>query len=488
MDLADHLRVISANWWRILLIAALVGVGVFVFSYNLPNTYEGFALVNVAPEQLSQGSIISQETMSFRVAAYSQLLKTRNVAEAAAAKLRSGPQHYGLSAGTVRGRLGVIPNDVAGLIGITASAHSQQEALDIANAYAQALNDASLQQAQADLGQNKANEQREIDYGTALLKSPTYKNDPVSAATIRQFILQHQQALGELSLNNATAVVATGPATLNNDGAPVAPRPSRDGLLAFLVAFVVTAESFVVARALSDRFARAADVDAISELTGLPVLALVPRGRGPVVIEAFRTLRTNLMFLEGSGRPRTIAVVSPNPGAGKSFTVEHLAEAAVAVDAQVVVIDADLRRPVLHDRLDTPEEPGLTDALRGGPVEDSLHKVPGSPGMHLIPSGAPVSDTVAALGGRNFRHVLDSLDAAELVIVDTPPGSGYADALAVSAQCDAALLVLDAGTTRRRATKQFVEALERTGASLIGVVLNGAQVGRRDGYYGYERA
>ena len=99
-----------------------------------------------------------------------------------------------------------------------------------------------------------------------------------------------------------------------------------------------------------------------------------------------------------------------------------------------------------------------------------------------MPSGAPVTDTVAALGGRAFRGVLDSLETAELIIVDTPPGAGYADALAVAAQCDAALLVLDSETTRKRTTKQFIAALDRTGASLIGVVLNGATINKRDTY------
>ena len=117
-------------------------------------------------------------------------------------------------------------------------------------------------------------------------------------------------------------------------------------------------------RAFGDRFARTNDVEQITSFTGLPVLAMVPRGRGPDVVEAFRTLRTNLMFLEGAGRPRTIAIVSPNPGAGKSFSAVHLAESAVAVDATVVLIDADLRRPVLHSRLRCDREPGLSNALR----------------------------------------------------------------------------------------------------------------------------
>jgi capsular exopolysaccharide synthesis family protein len=263
---------------------------------------------------------------------------------------------------------------------------------------------------------------------------------------------------------------------------PVSPRPKRAGLLGFLVALVLVGEGTVVFRAFGDRFARTNDVEQITSFTGLPVLAMVPRGRGPDVVEAFRTLRTNLMFLEGAGRPRTIAIVSPNPGAGKSFSAVHLAESAVAVDATVVLIDADLRRPVLHTRLRSDREPGLSNALRGAELQSTLHRVDGIPNLKLLPSGSAVNDTVGVLGGRAFRHVLDSLDAAELVVVDTPPGAVYADALAVAAQCDATLLVLDAKSTRRRAARTLIDSLERTGATLIGVVVNNAQVNRRDTY------
>jgi capsular exopolysaccharide synthesis family protein len=212
------------------------------------------------------------------------------------------------------------------------------------------------------------------------------------------------------------------------------------------------------------------------------VLAMIPRGRGPDVVEAFRTLRTNLLFLEGAGRPRTVALVSPNPGAGKSFCAIHLAESAVAVDAEVVLVDADLRRPVIHSRVRVPREPGLSDALRGGDMYRAIHCVEGIPNLKVMPSGSPVSDTVGVLGGRAFRGVLDALDTAELVVVDTPPGAVYADALAVSAQCDATLLVLDAKTTRRRAARLMIESLERTGATLIGVVMNNSSFSRRDTY------
>ena len=120
--------------------------------------------------------------------------------------------------------------------------------------------------------------------------------------------------------------------------------------------------------------------------------------------------------------------------------------------------------------------------MRGSDLQSTLHRVDGIPNLKLIPSGSAVNDTVGVLGGRAFRHVLDSLDSAELVVVDTPPGAVYADALAVAAQCDATRLVLDAKSTRRRAARTLIDSLERTGATLIGVVVNNAQVNRRDTY------
>src|SRR4029079_10179978 len=130
-----------------------------------------------------------------------------------------------------------------------------------------------------------------------------------------------QQALISLQPNGFQVTALTVPIPQLG---PISPRPLRAGLLGFLVALVFVAEGLVLLRAFGDRFARTNDVEQITSFTGLPVLAMVPRGRGPDVVEAFRTLRTNLMCLEGAGRPRTIAIVSPNPGAGKSFAAVHL--------------------------------------------------------------------------------------------------------------------------------------------------------------------
>ena len=87
-----------------------------------------------------------------------------------------------------------------------------------------------------------------------------------------------------------------------------------------------------------------------------------------------------------------------------------------------------------------------------------------------------MQDASGVLGARPFRHVLDSLRAVRLVVVDTPPAAMFADAMAVASQCDATIFVLDVKTSRRRQVRQTLEALERAGANLVGVVVNRAGV------------
>jgi capsular exopolysaccharide synthesis family protein len=190
------------------------------------------------------------------------------------------------------------------------------------------------------------------------------------------------------------------------------------------------------------------------------------------------------MFLEGAGKPRTIAIVSSNPDAGKTFVAVHLAESAAALDEKVVLIDADLRKPAVHERLGVARAPGLSAVLQGADVNSALRRNESSPFLRVLPSGAPVGDPSGLLGARGFRQVLDELRAVRLVVVDTPPGEPYADAIAVASQCDATIFVLDMTTSRKRSVRATVESLERGGANIIGIVVNRATVSRRAAYYG----
>jgi succinoglycan biosynthesis transport protein ExoP len=476
VDLADHLRVVRTNWWKILVVAVVVGGLAYAYSASKAKVYAAHQLLSVASQDVNSSQTIDPNQIDFRTSYYAEVGNTPAIATAALAKEKLTAQ---LTVDQMLSDVNVTATDTTGILQVSTTGRSSVEAVQIANGVSFALREFVTKQQQTELDAQKATLTKQITAYEQSLTTPAVRNNSDLSNFVQQQLATAQQTLLTLQPSGFQVAALTAPiATLG----PVSPHPKKAGLLGFLVALIFFGEGLVVLRAFGDRFARTNDVEQITSFTGLPVLAMVPRGRGPDVVEAFRTLRTNLMFLEGAGRPRTIAIVSPNPGAGKSFSAVHLAESAVAVDATVVLIDADLRRPVLHSRLRTDREPGLSNALRGSELQSTLHRVEGIPSLKLIPSGSPVNDTVGVLGGRAFRHVLDSLDTAELVVVDTPPGAVYADALAVAAQCDATLLVLDAKSTRRRAARTLIDSLERTGATLIGVVVNNAQVNRRDTY------
>jgi capsular exopolysaccharide synthesis family protein len=474
MTLADHLRVITQNWWRVLIIAVVAALLAYLYSGSQDNVYSSSTLLSVAAglgSDQTQG--VSGDELSLRADFYAAIAKTPTVAGAGAknAKLDLSPLD-------AAGRISTVTGATSGLLLVKATGTTPNNAAALVNGTAVALKQYVADEQTRIINERVDALNQKVDFLQGLLDKA--RPGSADAAQFESNIAVTRQAIADAQTQTPFAISVVTPGVANSS--PVSPTPTRDALLAFLLAGIIAAESLVILRAFSDRFARAQDAAGISEFTGLPVLAMIPRGRGPDVVEAFRTLRTNLLFLEGAGRPRTVAMVSPNPGAGKSFCAIHLAESAVAVDAEVVLVDADLRRPVIHSRVRVPREPGLSDALRGGDMHHVLHCVEGIPNLKVMPSGSPVSDTVGVLGGRAFRNVLDALDTAELVVVDTPPGAVYADALAVSAQCDATLLVLDAKTTRRRAARQMIDSLERTGATLIGVVVNNATYSRRDTY------
>jgi capsular exopolysaccharide synthesis family protein len=475
VDLADHLRVLRTNWWKILVVAAIVGALSYGYSRSQPKVYAADQLLSVASQDVTSTQAVDPNQIDFRASFYAAVGNTPAIAAAAKEKEKL----TSLTVDDVLSKINVSTTNTSGILNVTAKGSDPAEAVKIARGVSAALKDFVTSQQATETQARKDNIQSQIDVLVKALTTPEVNNNPEVKSFVQQELTTLRQSLLSVAPNGFQVTPLTPP--IARPG-PVSPHPNKYGILGFLVALVVLGEGLVVVRAFGDRFARTNDVEQITNFTGLPVLAMVPRGRGPDVVEAFRTLRTNLMFLEGAGRPRTIAIVSPNPGAGKSFSAVHLAESAVAVDATVVLIDADLRRPVLHSRLRCDREPGLSNALRGSDLQSTLHRVEGIPNLKLIPSGSAVNDTVGVLGGRAFRHVLDSLDSAELVVVDTPPGAVYADALAVAAQCDATLLVLDARSTRRRAARTLIDSLERTGATLIGVVVNNAQVNRRDTY------
>jgi capsular exopolysaccharide synthesis family protein len=270
---------------------------------------------------------------------------------------------------------------------------------------------------------------------------------------------------------------------------PVAPHPKKDAVLAFIAALIVNAELAVLLAAIGGRFVGDDVADQVTALTGIPVLAELPqsgrRGDGPVV-EALRTLRTNLQFVGDGEELRSVAVVGGERGSGKSFVAENLAKTMVGPGAPVVLVDADLRGPTLHARLGLPLNPGLADALAppytfGRPMEVEDHR-----NLRFIPAGSRPGDPAAMFTGDLFARLLERMERAGVVVVDTPPLSLFADGAAVAHNCDATILVIDVQSTRRRDVGKMADTLSQVGVKPTGIVLNRVRTtGRARSYENY---
>lgn len=201
--------------------------------------------------------------------------------------------------------------------------------------------------------------------------------------------------------------------------------------------------------------------------------------------EAIRELRTNLQFMDVDDPPRSIVVTSPLPGDGKSTTAANLAMSLAAAGQRVVLVDGDLRQPVVASLFDLPDGAGLTDILAGrATTGDVVQPVQGSQNLYILASGRVPPNPSEVLGSRRMRDLVSSLTEHALVIVDSPPTLLVADAAVLSTVTDGALLVTSSGRTTHEMLQRSLENIAKVNGRLLGVVLNKAtRRGRPD--YGY---
>ena len=204
--------------------------------------------------------------------------------------------------------------------------------------------------------------------------------------------------------------------------------------------------------------------------------------------EAYRTLRTNLLFSAAVRAVSRIVVTSPGPEEGKSTTAANLAIAFAQQGHRVLLIDCDLRRARIHKIFDETNLPGLTGILAGGESIPSAIKTTRVPGLNILPSGPLPPNPAELLGSTQMTALLDKLsENYDLLILDTPPLLAASDAAIVSRVADGALVVVRAGQTERSALQTAVQQLATVGARVLGTVLNDpdAEVPKYAPYYGY---
>ena len=191
-------------------------------------------------------------------------------------------------------------------------------------------------------------------------------------------------------------------------------------------------------------------------------------------MEEFRTLRSRLYHLRDQGPLKKILVASALPNEGRSFTAANLAQVLVRQHGcRVLLIDADLRRPRLHEMLGTTSTPGLSSYLRGGNDEFSIMQRGPMENLFFIPSGQKCSNPSELVANGQLEILLRHVEALfDWIIVDSPPAVLVSDASVLGTACDGVLMVVRSNSTpadmAQRARQEFPDN------ALIGVVLNGA--------------
>ena len=282
--------------------------------------------------------------------------------------------------------------------------------------------------------------------------------------------------------------------------APFAPDVRRSLLLGSLAGLLVAFGLVFALDSFDDTIKSAEDV---TRKLGLPCLGLVPdvrpRSDRPVVSatgsgdfgEAIRALRTSVAFSSETEGSAVILVTSAQPLEGKTTTACNLAMAMAYGGAKVLLVDADLRRPSVHNGFGLENRVGLSDVLTGRtPLTSAVYRLASPDNLWVMTAGAPPHNPSELLGSKRMEHLVEQMRTGpfEWVIIDTPPVLAVTDASILAREATGVAFVLGAGMTRRRLAERAIETLAIGGPRILGAVLNRVESSRETySYSDYRR-
>lgn len=453
MELRTYLRILRAHWIGVVLLTVLGVVTAFGWSLLQPRVYTADAGSYVSAVRASGSSdagsaLVAENLSKAKVKSFLDLGTWRSVAERAIEDLgiEASPESL------VRRVKVTNPVDTVN-IKVSASASTPEGARDLAEAWVRAM--------AAEI------EDLETNGGAA---EPTVQLVPGDSAEL-----------------------------------PTAPSSPNTRLALALGGLIGLALGigYAVLRYVLDRRIRSAD--AVERETGVAVVGLIPEEKTftpedrllPIdptssgqsaklfaVSEAMRELRTNIRFMDVDNPPRVIVVSSPLPGDGKSTTSSNLAITLAANGEKVVLIDGDLRRPMIAKIFRLVGGVGLTDVLaERATFADIAQTVDSAGNLLVVGAGKLPPNPSEVLGSARMRALIRDLAQTHTVIIDAPPLLPVTDAAVLGHSADGVVVVASVGKTTFDALGKALQNLERAGARALGVVLN--RVPRKRGGAGY---
>lgn len=203
------------------------------------------------------------------------------------------------------------------------------------------------------------------------------------------------------------------------------------------------------------------------------------------IVESYKTLRTNLLFTLAGGNNKTVVISSALPAEGKSLTCANLSAVMAQTESKVILIDADLRRPVQSQIFQRDNVRGLSTILAGFDDFGAAIKKDAIPNLDIITSGPIPPNPSELLGSEKMKNLLNDLQGYyDYILMDTPPINLVADAMVLSNKTAGVVLVARHGQSTFRELTKAITNLEFSGANILGLILN-AKKGKSGGYYKY---
>ena len=346
-----------------------------------------------------------------------------------------------------------------------------------------------------------------IDLRSRSVKYTILMREADTSRTLYDGLLQQYRELGVTSDAQSNNISVVDKAEL--PGAPVSPSLYRNLFLALALGVAAATGAVWLIELLDDTFKSVEDIE---ERLQLPVLGVIPFYRDPdgkksaisevtddlssPLAESYRSLRTAIQFSTAEGTPRALLVTSSRAGEGKSTSAISLAINFGQLAMRVLLIDADLRNPSVHQAMNLDNGIGLSNCLSGaqlraeslfGSQEPGLVKETVIPNVSVMTSGPLPPNPAELLAGPKLGLLLATAgEFFDIVIIDGPPVMGLADVPILSTVADGTVLVVESGKTRRAVVRDALKRLHFARARVLGIVLSKYQSKHAPSYgYGY---
>lgn len=212
----------------------------------------------------------------------------------------------------------------------------------------------------------------------------------------------------------------------------------------------------------------------------------IKAGLNAPVEEAYRVLRSNIQFCGFDKKIKSLVITSCNPGEGKTTTSLNLSISMAKAGMNVLLVDADLRKPAIAKHLGEDNAPGLSTLISGFAKLEDVITMTSLKGFSFIACGPKPPNPAELVGSGTFSEFLATVkEKYDMVIIDTPPLGSVIDCAMISAQADGTLLVIESHSVDHTEVLRVKDQLEKANARILGVVLNKIKKSEYKGYYNY---